>query len=496
MKRALLIFLLMVVGSSASLVAFTPNAPSASAVAGDPCFGDSPTALYADWVDDVETSGGDNVTFPLGNNDSYLLFKVLTDDLGSADTDIGDYFLYVAKDDNSLGVDPILFKKESGYAGIRFYPGSNALTGDNHWFYHIDVVEDNINNYGSSAANNNLSSFIYLEDWGLPTENGGDICLADYGGTVPPVYDASWTDPEYGSPIPQQHLWPLLSLTTDENNTILTSWDDCFSTENGAGTTVCMTTPDYLIFTLTDEADVIIDPTVYFGPYPKYEGLPDGNYRMRLDVVYLDPPENTVFETTQFYFTLEHKNMAIFWNSNELKFCSVRDGYEWNCAISQPGDETIELITGDPEEWVDEECTLEEFPWIDLGACIRNGLHYLGEYLGINGPSVTPGASPFITFDTNTFGLTSIIAAPLAMLNTISTSGYACEAIDLPMPFVGEDLVLPCLTEVYEDHFGGVFDVYQTVVTGVIGYFVIVGILNTVKGFKDPENDKIEVLKL
>jgi hypothetical protein len=99
-------------------------------------------------------------------------------------------------------------------------------------------------------------------------------------------------------------------------------------------------------------------------------------------------------------------------------------------------------------------------------------------------------------FNTGEYGLTSVITAPIVMLTNLSNSSYTCSPIILPLPFIDANLPLPCLSDFYEEKMGALYDIYQTIVSGIVAYYVLVGMFAMVKGFKDPQNDKIEVLKL
>lgn len=100
----------------------------------------------------------------------------------------------------------------------------------------------------------------------------------------------------------------------------------------------------------------------------------------------------------------------------------------------------------------------------------------------------------FDNFSTETFGLTSIITAPLNAINSIINS--SCSNLVLPLPFVEKNLTLPCMTSIYSNYFKGFFDLYQIITTGLISYYIIVRIFNLVKDFKNPEHDEIEVMDL
>ena len=108
----------------------------------------------------------------------------------------------------------------------------------------------------------------------------------------------------------------------------------------------------------------------------------------------------------------------------------------------------------------------------------------------------TSEASDFFSdFNTNTFGLTSIITAPLNLIQSLTSS--TCNDLELPLPYLNnKKLILPCMTTIYSTHFGSFFTIYQTITYGIIAYWVCVRIFNLVKDFKNPEHDEIEVLDL
>lgn len=100
----------------------------------------------------------------------------------------------------------------------------------------------------------------------------------------------------------------------------------------------------------------------------------------------------------------------------------------------------------------------------------------------------------FSDFSSNTFGLTSIITAPLSLIRSLSS--ISCTPLNLPLPFVGGTLTLPCMYSFYSSTFGSLFTLYQTITFGVVAYWVIVRIFNLVKDFKNPDHDEIEVIDL
>lgn len=104
------------------------------------------------------------------------------------------------------------------------------------------------------------------------------------------------------------------------------------------------------------------------------------------------------------------------------------------------------------------------------------------------------GAEFFNNFENNDYGLSDIITIPLNLIKSCTTTN--CQVLTLTIPFVNKTLTLPCMTEIYREYFGSFLTVYQTITFGIVAYWVSVQIYAMVKGFKDPNNDKIEVVDL
>lgn len=100
----------------------------------------------------------------------------------------------------------------------------------------------------------------------------------------------------------------------------------------------------------------------------------------------------------------------------------------------------------------------------------------------------------FSNFQTDTYGLSSIITAPLNLIESLTST--TCQDLVLPLPFVNKNLTLPCMTKIYQQNFGTFFTIYQTITFGIISYWVIVRIFNLIKDFKNPDHDEIEVMDL
>lgn len=103
-------------------------------------------------------------------------------------------------------------------------------------------------------------------------------------------------------------------------------------------------------------------------------------------------------------------------------------------------------------------------------------------------------SSFFENFTSDTFGLTSVITSPLNLIQSLTTK--SCTPLSLPIPFVGGNFTLPCMSEIYSRHFGSFLQIYQIITFGIVSYYVCIRIFNLVKDFKNPEHDEIEVMDL
>lgn len=100
----------------------------------------------------------------------------------------------------------------------------------------------------------------------------------------------------------------------------------------------------------------------------------------------------------------------------------------------------------------------------------------------------------FDNFQSNDHGLTGIITTPLNLINSITSK--TCSPLSLPLPFVNDNLSLPCMTPIYEQYFGDFYTIYKTITFGIVAYWVCVRIFYKVQDFKNPSNSEVEVLEL
>lgn len=105
------------------------------------------------------------------------------------------------------------------------------------------------------------------------------------------------------------------------------------------------------------------------------------------------------------------------------------------------------------------------------------------------------GSDFFDDFNNNMHGLSSIITIPLSSIQALSSA--ICSPLHIPIPFTNNKyLDLPCMTTIYEQHIPTLLTLIQTCWYGILAYKIVVDIFYIVKGFKDPDSDKIEVLDL
>ena len=100
----------------------------------------------------------------------------------------------------------------------------------------------------------------------------------------------------------------------------------------------------------------------------------------------------------------------------------------------------------------------------------------------------------FDNFQSNDHGLTGIITTPLNLINSITSA--SCSPLTIPLPFVNQNLTLPCMSTIYSQYFGTFYTIYQTVTFGIVAYWVCVRVFYKVQDFKNPSNSEVEVLEL
>lgn len=100
----------------------------------------------------------------------------------------------------------------------------------------------------------------------------------------------------------------------------------------------------------------------------------------------------------------------------------------------------------------------------------------------------------FTNFRTNFHGLSDIISTPLYAIKKLNTG--VCTPLEIPIPYTDKNISLPCMTTVYQNNMPEILNIWQIVTNGLIAYYIILDLFRIVKSFKEPEEDKIEVVDL
>lgn len=138
------------------------------------------------------------------------------------------------------------------------------------------------------------------------------------------------------------------------------------------------------------------------------------------------------------------------------------------------------------------------FDYLDSNGDLQSD-SIIGQDLSLNQESPLL-SNLFSDFTANDFGLSSIVTAPLSLIQSLNNA--SCTDLEIPLgPLFGSGvhdnkLILPCMTPIYQSYFGNFLIYYQTITTGFIAYWVGIAFFNMIKQLKDPENDKIEVIDL
>lgn len=90
-------------------------------------------------------------------------------------------------------------------------------------------------------------------------------------------------------------------------------------------------------------------------------------------------------------------------------------------------------------------------------------------------------------------GLTAIIQAPINFLQSLNSK--TCSNIVLPLPYLG-NATIPCMSSIYSTKFNDIYNLLKIVINGVLCYRMALSVVMIIKGAKNPNEDKIEVMDL
>ena len=189
--------------------------------------------------------------------------------------------------------------------------------------------------------------------------------------------------------------------------------------------------------------------------------------------------------------------ISVFFKTNSSSYTSISVPFDLSLNNISSGDIPV-IEPNEPDTNIDKQDII-----IDQNSQMINNQNETNEKLDeinntLNNDNVNgangKGAEFFNDFNNNNHGLSGIITIPLNLITSITST--QCQTLSLTLPFVNQSFNLPCMTTIYQQHFSSFLSVYQTITFGIVAYWIAVQIYALVKGFKDPENDKIEVVDL
>lgn len=108
--------------------------------------------------------------------------------------------------------------------------------------------------------------------------------------------------------------------------------------------------------------------------------------------------------------------------------------------------------------------------------------------------SLSTGNDFFNNFEQGDYGLVDVIKMPLTYIQQV-TNGV-CTPLSIPLPFVDNNLELPCVSSLFETYFSQFLTVYRIITDGIIAYWVCIWLYKLIMDLQDPEKNNIEVMDL
>ena len=102
---------------------------------------------------------------------------------------------------------------------------------------------------------------------------------------------------------------------------------------------------------------------------------------------------------------------------------------------------------------------------------------------------ISPLENLLESFIIEDFGEENFFLLIIGFLEDIKNSTTSCSPIIIDLPFVSDNIVLPCMTEVYEDISPQFLSFYQLITTGLISFGVIINVFDTISILLDPTTD-------
>lgn len=97
-----------------------------------------------------------------------------------------------------------------------------------------------------------------------------------------------------------------------------------------------------------------------------------------------------------------------------------------------------------------------------------------------------------------TFALNEAIESPLVFLATLpaKVQPSQCQPITVPLPYLNEQITLPCFLPIYQQHFAPIVNLWSLLLTGFVSYGMAINLMARMKKDVNPKDDTIEAVKL
>lgn len=86
-----------------------------------------------------------------------------------------------------------------------------------------------------------------------------------------------------------------------------------------------------------------------------------------------------------------------------------------------------------------------------------------------------------------TYGISDLINVPFNFIQSLTNT--TCEPLEFTLPFVDQDIIIPCISDLIETNFKNLFDLYQLIIGGVIAFYCAIGVYHDIERAINPYRD-------
>lgn len=96
--------------------------------------------------------------------------------------------------------------------------------------------------------------------------------------------------------------------------------------------------------------------------------------------------------------------------------------------------------------------------------------------------------------DIQEHGLSTLVTSPLRLIQSFTSA--TCTPLSFSLPFIHDNVTIPCMKAIIQQNFGVFFVLYQMITTGLIAYRIWLNLLSLVHNLQDPFYSRIAVINL